>query len=352
MELVKIINTLDSHNPLVSFLVIVALSIILARVTYWLMGTHLTILTRRTQSDLDDKIIENLKSPLYYTIIIVGFWFGLDRYVVDLVNPEYSDELMRLAIILLIVVSTVSVARILNTLIERVAKKVTKKAKSTLDEEAIPFVLKIFDIVIYLIAFMIILDQLGIPITPLVASLGIFGVALGFGAKDIVSNLLAGFLILFDRPFMRGERIEIGGISGDVVDIGLRSTRLKTEDNKLVVIPNTSIITENVTNYAQPNPHIKLMIDYGVAYGSDVDRVKETILDVANKSKNVLKEPKPEVYFMEFGESSLNFKLVCWMANFRSFPVKDELNTKINDRFKKEGIGIPFPTRTIHLEKD
>ncbi|ODS36338.1 MAG: hypothetical protein A7315_14175 [Candidatus Altiarchaeales archaeon WOR_SM1_79] len=244
------------------------------------------------------------------------------------------------------------ISRVVDIVIDDFGKKLTEKTESTLDDEALPFVIKIVNIGIYLIAFMIILGELEYDVMPLVAGLGIAGFAIGFAMKDSISNILAGFFILLDRPFVRGERIEVGGYKGDIVDIGLRTTKIKPPDNVILTIPNSKIISEVVTNYALPEPEVRLETGVGVAYGTDVEKVKKILLNVAKGSKNVLKKPGPEVSFVEFGDSSLNFKLRCWIPDFRRFAVLDELNTEINRRFEEEGIDIPFPIRTVYLKKE
>ena len=205
---------------------------------------------------------------------------------------------------------------------------------------------------IYLISLMTILDLIGIEVSPLVASLGIAGFAIGFAAKDTLGNLLAGFFIMTDRPFKKGDRVEIAGYLGEIVDIGLRTTKIMTLDSNVVIIPNSKIISNEVTNYTLPSVRIKVKIPLGVAYGSDVDEVKKIILDVAKKA-DILEDPAPSVFFREFGESSLNFLLIVWVDTFRiKFGVTDQVNSMLYKEFDKAGIDIPFPCRTVYLKKE
>jgi len=331
--------------------IIVAAIIILASViAAKIIERWFTKLASRTKTEIDDKILEILRKPLYYIIILIGVQLALGYLLVS--YTPYGDYVSMSIKIVLVLVAAYLISNIITIIINDFGKKISEKTESTLDDEALPFIVKLINIAIYLFAISIVLDTLNINITPLIAGLGIIGFALGFGAKDVVANILAGFFILLDRPFIRGERIEVSGNSGDVFDIGLRTTKIKTPTNEIVIIPNSDIVSSAVRNYALPEMRVKLIADYGVAYGSDIEKVKKIILDVAKESKSVLEDPAPEVYFLEFGDSSLNFKLVCWMPDFRSYGVRDELNTKISERFAKEGIEIPFPTRTVYLEKE
>ncbi len=336
-------------TEIVIALTIIIASVIIARVTFYTIERWFTKLAARTKTRIDDKILEALRKPIYYIIILIGVQLALGYLLVS--YAPYDGYVSDFITIVLILIATYLITRIITIIIEDIGTRISAKTESTLDDEALPFVVKLINIAIYLFAFSMILDIIGIDPTPLIAGLGIIGFALGFGAKDVVANILAGFFILLDRPFIRGERIEVSGNSGDVVDIGLRTTKIKTSTNEIIIIPNSDIVSSPVKNYALPEMMVKLIADFGVAYGSDIELVKKIILGVAKESESVLDSPEPTVYFIEFGESSLNFKLVCWMPDFRSFGVKDEINTKISKRFDEAGIEIPFPTRTVYLQK-
>ncbi|WP_245529421.1 mechanosensitive ion channel family protein [Methanofollis liminatans] len=160
-----------------------------------------------------------------------------------------------------------------------------------------------------------------------------------------------------DKPFKVNDRIKIDDYLGDVVSVGPRSTRLQTLDYQLVTIPNSKIASSVIINYALPEVRLKIKIPVSVAYGSDVKRVKEILLEIAreavDRSVYVLNDPAPSVYFLEFADSSLNFTLVVWARAFNmAWEVQDFINTRIDERFKEEGIEIPFNQMDVHIRKD
>jgi len=203
---------------------------------------------------------------------------------------------------------------------------------------------------------MLILSVLEFDITPLLAGAGIVGIAIALAAQDILSNFLGGAMIAVDRPFRVGDRIKIDEYYGDVISVGPRSTRLKTLDNQIVTVPNTKVINSFVINYALPDVMMKVRVNVGIAYGSDVPKVSEVLLglarEVAERYSYVLTDPEPIVYVLECGDSSLNFQLIVWCNDYtKIWDTKDAINTRIHQRFAEEGIVIPFPQRDLHLKQ-
>jgi len=344
------LGSLAGFESIIIAAFIIIASFIAAKLIYMVIERYFTRIAKKTKSKVDDEILAALKKPIYYIIILIGFEVAIGSLLIS--SPYWQGIFGKIITVILILISAWIIARIVSIILENVGLKLAGKTESTLDDEAIPFLSKVIAAVIYVIAFVISLGEFDINITPIIASLGIVGFAVGYGAKDVIANILAGFFILIDRPFIRGERIMIKSNEGTVVDIGLRTTRIKTPTNELLMIPNSSIVTEIVTNYILPEPMRILKLDFGVAYGSDINRVKEIILEVANKSDGILKDPKPEVYFLEMGDFSLNFKLICSLPTFASFGVRDEVNSEIYRKFNEEGIEIPFPVRTVYLKTE
>jgi MscS family membrane protein len=343
-------GALWGYEGVIVAVLIVVLSIVLARIIYWFLERYMKSFATRTKSDIDDMILRIIQKPLYYVIILIGIQLAVSYLVI---SAEFDELFSKLVSVAIIVIGAWVTAGIIDAILGSVGKKLASKTKTTVDDEAIPFLSKVLKFTVYLLAFMIILDQFEINITPLVASLGIAGFAIGFAAKDTIGNLLAGFFILSDRPFSRGDRIEIKGQLGEVVDIGLRTTRIETLEHTYVIIPNSDIISNEVINYTLPDVRIKGKIQIGVAYGTDPEKVKKIVLDVAKKVDDVMKEPEPVIFFNEFGDSSLNFLLIFWVADFRKKLVAiDEINIGINTEFEKAGIEIPFPCRNVYVRKE
>ncbi|MBI5570310.1 MAG: mechanosensitive ion channel family protein [Desulfomonile tiedjei] len=192
-----------------------------------------------------------------------------------------------------------------------------------------------------------------INVTPLLASAGIAGVIVALAAKDTLGNFFGGISVFLDRPFRVGDYIVLNtGERGKVVDIGMRSTRVLTRDDVLIAIPNSIIVNTKIVNESAPYPRMRVRIKISVAYDSDIDRVKEVLRDAAEANPLVLSEPHPRVRFRSFGDSWLEFELLCWTGYPKDKGrVIDKLNSEIFKQFIAEGIGFPFPARDVYVHQ-
>ncbi len=195
---------------------------------------------------------------------------------------------------------------------------------------------------------------IGISFTAVFASAGIAGVALALAARETLGNFFGGISILMDRPFKTGDFILLeSGERGMVVNVGMRSTRIMTRDDIQIAIPNSILTNTKVINQSAPHPRFRLRIKLGVAYGSDIDQVEKTLLTIARSNRLVSPTPEPRVRFRSFGDSALEFELLCWVPRpHDKGRLVHELNRKIYETFKAEGIEIPFPQRDVHLIDD
>jgi small-conductance mechanosensitive channel len=209
----------------------------------------------------------------------------------------------------------------------------------------------IFRYVIVAIGFMIILQTAGINLSALTVLAGALGIGVGFGLQNITNNFLSGLIILFERPIKVGDRIDVGSVTGDVLKISLRATTIVTNDNIAIIVPNSEFISSQVINWSYTNRDVRLNFPVGVAYHSDPELVRKTLLEVAADHPGVLKERNPDVLLQEFGDSSLNFILRVWTRDYTTTPgvLRSELNYAICKKFKEHGIEIPFPQRDLHV---
>jgi len=220
------------------------------------------------------------------------------------------------------------------------------------------------DLLIYNIALIFIiiltLSVVGISWKILLPLAGGLGIGIGFGIRDVVNNFVSGFVILTSRTVKRGDWITLGDYFGKIVDIGIRTSTLRTVENIDIIIPNSDLITQELTNWSYTDNIVRVSIPVGVSYSSDVPLVRETLLGVAKTSQFVLNSPAPEARFLEFGNSSLDFALLVWVdiKKIKIPLLKSLLNYAIWDAFKEKGIQIPFPQRDIwfrnalHIEKE
>ncbi len=205
---------------------------------------------------------------------------------------------------------------------------------------------------ITIIGTLVAVAETGLNITPLLLGAGIVGLAIAFGVQEIVANFVSGLIIMVDRPIRVGDVVEVEGATGRVMDVGLRASTVRTLDNVNHLIPNKLIILNRITNYSKFDPNIRLRIPIGVAYGSDMQKVKKILLGIAQKHPKVLKEPPAEVRITEFGNSSVDFVLFAWIDDPSArFKIKDEINWEIDNQFKKNKITIPFPQVDVWMRK-
>jgi small-conductance mechanosensitive channel len=232
-----------------------------------------------------------------------------------------------------------------------------KKSKDKGQMVIFPLINKTIISTIYVFAVIIALGQIGIEVLPFVAGLGIAGLAIGLAAKDTLSNMIAGIFIIIDKPFKLGDRIEIWSAPrnsatwGDVIDIGLRSTKIRTTDNIVMVIPNSEIAKRDIINYSAMPEGIRVRIPVGIAYEADLKEAKDLLLKIARETKGVSEKPAPKVVVKKFGESSVDLELRVWIKDAR---IRRRITSGIGGRIKEEfdaaGIEIPYPKRHIIIE--
>ncbi|MBW6440904.1 mechanosensitive ion channel family protein [Patescibacteria group bacterium] len=335
---------------LVAILILISFFII-AQLVNFVFNKVFLILTVKTKNDIDDEIIKILNMPIFYSIVLFGVYQSFS-YIGILSNfaSEFSKIIQSLAIIIWIF----AISNIVNVIIVKLGFKFAARTKSTLDDELMPLFEKLSRIVIYFAGIMILLQIWNIDITPFLASAGIAGFVIAFAAQDTISHLFGGISIYFDKPFRVGDRVQLDSSEiGDVLEIGIRSTRIKTFDETVIVIPNNIIASSKIINYNQPASKIKQKITVKVAYGSDIDKVKKILFDLAVGIEGVEKNPAPSVYLTELGDFGLDFLVVTWVDNpKKKFNVKTKLSEEIYKQFNKEGIIIPYPTQNIYMKNN
>ncbi len=244
-----------------------------------------------------------------------------------------------------ILIGFVLAARLLKT---RLLSKILTKFKI---EEGIQFTLtKISQYIIVFIGAVVALQFIGIDLTGLAVVLGFLSVGIGFGLQNVTSNFIAGIILLFERPIKIGDRVTVGDTEGDVTHIKIRSTTIRSLNNIAYIVPNSEFISTTVINWSHGDTKLRVDLDIGVSYNSDLDLVIKVLKDTAIENKDVLNKPEPEVHFREFGESSWNMKLRVWVDNPKKhYYVRSDLNCAIVRAFRKNNIEIPFPQRDLHL---
>uniref|UniRef100_A0A7V2ZMG8 Mechanosensitive ion channel family protein n=1 Tax=Ignavibacterium album TaxID=591197 RepID=A0A7V2ZMG8_9BACT len=204
------------------------------------------------------------------------------------------------------------------------------------------------------VGFIIILQTVGINLSSVTILLGALGVGIGFGLQNITNNFVSGLIILFERPIKVGDRIEVTGVTGDVQKISMRATTIVTNDNISIIVPNSEFISSTVINWSHTDRMVRFNFPIGVSYKEDPENVRRLLLQVAESNDGVLKEPKPDVLFTEYGDSALKFNLRVWTKKYIDRPgvLKSQLYYDIFKVFKENNVEIPFPQRVVHLKND
>jgi len=229
--------------------------------------------------------------------------------------------------------------------------EVAHRTQTTLDDEFLPLLKKLNIVVVLTLAVTVILGHFGVELGGLLATAGIASLAVALAAQETLSNVFAGLSLLLDKPFREGDRIELAdGRLGDVTEVGLRTTKILTRQNTVLVIPNKQLADDQIINHVYPDVRYRLITQIGVAYSTDLRVAKQIILDILSEQEGVLKDPPPSVDFVEFGDSALVLRIVFWLESYRDrFRALDKFNMAANDWFRQEGIEIPYPIRTVHL---
>jgi MscS family membrane protein len=337
----------------VAALVVFIVGLVTAFVVYGIVR-WLKKKAEETENVLDDIIVAAFGTPVVIGIIVVSAYYALQ--VADLpsswqfvLDSKYLD-------VVWIILGGWIVATFLHNALVAYGHRLTALTESDIDDRMVAFAEIAAKYVVWFIVFLLVLRVLEIDITPLLAGAGIVTLAIAFAAQDIFANFMGGAVIAMDKPFKVNDRVKIDDYFGDVTCVGTRSTRIRTLDNQIVIVPNKKMLDSYVVNYAQPDSRMKVRIPIGVAYGTDVNRVKEILLEIAREQAHevpyILTEPAPLVYFLEFGASSLNFQMIVWTDDFSlTWEVQDLINTRIAERFLQEGIEIPFPQMDVHLTR-
>ena len=305
---------------------------------------------RRTETKIDDLVVASLRVPSIYWCVAVGLYVGLitselpERYI------RYLGNAIHIIVILSV---TVAAANLAGTVFRNYVRK------SNLPVPTTGLAYGMLKGIILVIGFLIILGVLGISITPLLTALGVGGLAVALALQDTLANLFAGIHILVEKSIRVGDFVKLEtGQEGYVEDITWRTTRILMLPNNMVVIPNNKLSQSIVTNYYLPEKRMSLLIPVGVSYSSDPRRVERILVEVARNAvgeiPGLLGDPEPFVRFIPgFGESSLDFTLICQVREFvDQYLAQHELRKRIFDRFKEESIEIPFPHRTIYLREE
>jgi MscS family membrane protein len=305
-------------------------------------------LTNFTTSTLDDAILDAVAAPAYWLAVIYAFRFSINRLGFIFRGLQFDFEALYFVLFLLI--GFAIALRLVNNISDWYGTRLAQTDKVELSEQLMPFLRRIINIILVVIAVIMLLGYFEVDVSGFVATLGIGSLAIALAAQAALSDTISGFVIMIDRPYRIGDRIELQDIDtwGDVVDIGLRSTHIRTRDNRMVIVPNSVIAKSLIVNHSYPDSLYRIQNHVGVAYGTDIEKAREVIIEAVKTVEGVMLDKPVEALFLEFGDSSLKFRIRWWLDSYvdtrRMF---DSVNTAVYKALNEAGIEIPFPQRVV-----
>lgn len=350
-------NKLLSHI-IISVLIIVS-SYLLGKIGKFLLKIIGKYISSRTKNTLDDQLINESRKHITLLFVLLGIYFAIQELRNAFLPVDITaTQFLKYAEIVLYIVAVFAVARFVSRLIETIFKwyidNVSDRTQSNVSATIAPLTNKIIRVVIFLIGVIVVLDHFGINIGSLLVSLGVGSLAIALAAQDTIANMIAGFVIMLDQPYRIGDRIQLPtGEVGDVVEIGLRSTRILNFDNNYIIAPNADLIKSKIINYSFPFESIRAYVDVSVAYGTDIDKAREILLNLANQHPKVLKDPPPEVFVIELAPSGIILRLNMRTSEFKNkWFVETSIRESIYKIFQQEDINIPLPQHVVRIIKE
>jgi MscS family membrane protein len=346
MDIIRDIGELIFGNVYLKFLFVLIVTLVIAILVKYIFRKVLKPLTKKTKTKVDDIIIKSISSIVFYVVLVLGIKYGLQYF--ELKITIYNN----LVNTLLVIIVSLLLVRIINNFFKHWAEEWRHKTKTTTDERIIPLLQKIVKAVVIILAVIFVFSAWNINISPLLATAGIAGLAIGLAVKDSLANILGGLQLVLDKTFKVGDKVELeSGEMGVILDIGLRSTKLKTYDNEVIFIPNGFLANAKIKNFTHPDLSIRVNVNFGVEYGSDPEKVQNVVLEAIKKIDTVIADPEPAVQFLNMSDFSLDFIARAWVQEYTlAYSTKLKMTDEIYKALNKAKIGIPFPTRTVYTK--
>ena len=330
------------------------LIVVLFFVAWWIFNRVM----KRVEKKFKDRPFFQKNEPFFLLFKKAGHYTLLILAGVGFTRLIHIPLLGKIFYVLIILLFASFINHIVSQLLPQMQSKVAVRTENKVDDIVFDLLKRFSSVLIFVTAILLALDIFGVNIMPFIAGAGVAGIAIGFAAKDTLSNLIAGVLLILDRPFEVGDRIEVWSAPrnsatwGDVIDVGLRATKIRTTDNIVIVIPNNEIMMRDIINYTSGSEEIRVRIPIGIAYDADVDQAKEIINRVSLELDWVMKDPPPKIVVKSFGESAVDLEARIWISQPRKrMDTISFVTDRVKTAFQNEGIEIPFPKRDIYIKE-
>ena len=341
------------HNTITDWgisLLIILGAVIAGKILYWVFGNIIKKITSKTKTKIDDIIVDMIEEPIVLALTIFGLWYGLHRLDFPV---EWNEWMGKVYHILIAVNITWLVARLVDAIIEEYIVPLTEKTESDFDDQIVPIIRKGLKSTIWALGIIVAMNNAGYDVTALIAGLGIGGLALAMAAKDSVSNIFGGLMIFTDKPFKVGDRIKVNGFDGTITEVGLRTSRMKTLEGRLVTIPNSQF-TGNMVENVSAEPTRKVVLNLGLTYDMNAEQMEKGIalLKEIGANNNDIND-EYLVSFNTFGDFSLGLLFIYYIKKDSDIlDTQTAMNLEILKKFGENGLEMAFPTQTIYHKKN
>ena len=339
-------------NPIENWLIAIGIlvgSFVFVKILYWVFSNIFQKITSKTKNSLDDTLLRILQKPITFLVIVSAYFYSV-KFLHFSSNTE--SILLNIAYIFIALGITSIISRIIDAVISEVILPISEKSETSFDNHLIPVIQKAVRAIIWSLGVVIGLDNIGFDITAMIAGLGIGGLALALAAQDSVKNIFAGIMIFLDKPFKIKDRIKIDGHDGVVEEVGLRSTRIRTLEGRIVTIPNCTFTDNSVINVTS-QPALKVKINLGLTYDTNEDDLQKAINILQDIVKN--QDAITDDYaagFNGFGDFSLNILFMYYVRpESHWLNTQTLVNKEVLKRFNEEGLEFAFPTQTIYKKE-
>ena len=322
---------------------------IVGRLALLVIDRVISRIIKRTPTSFDDALIAAARMPLFWAIVFGGLALALNQ--LSFLPADWQETQTELMFVPYWLIAWVLLHRLVGNLLDWYGREMARRTQSPIDEEVIPYARRLVLVLLGAIALIVLLSHFGVDVTALVTSLGIASLAIALAAQNTLSDWITGLVIILDRPFKIGDRVELLALNtwGDVQDIGLQNTRVRTRDNRMVVVPNSVIGKNLVVNHSDPSTVYRVETHVGIDYGTDIAFARQVMIDAVRAQDWVMQEERIEALFVQFGESSMVFRVRCWIEHYvETRRIMDKLNTCLYEALNEAGIAMPDPTFILY----
>ena len=345
------LNVDPIFGQILAAFILISISFIIGFIFYHLFERYITKLAKKTKTTIDDEIIRNIKKPIYFLVILLGFYYGFDQLTaLDI----YWGIVAQIFLYLGILLTAFIITRIINVFVTWYVEKSEKKGKRIMSSNILIVFKKVLHLFVYIFAFIVILYISKVDLSGAVVGLGVTGIAIAFALQNILSDAFSAFSIYFDRPFEIGDFVIIGDQAGTVSNISMKSTRIQLLHGEELILSNKEITSVQIRNFKKMQKR-RVEFIIGVTYDTPLKKLKKIPDIIKNCILICDLTDFDRVHFKEFGSFSLNFEVVYFVNSadyLINMDVRQKINYSIKEAFEKEGIEFAYPTQTINLNKN